>query len=218
LNGEVPGLVPALFSDDGDYLVAWSPTGGVVRSWNIETGQIAASVEKPVHAAVLGAGGRVLVVLHTDSSAHEVVFYDLAHPQQAPRRVPGRHTSADLAVSPDGRLVASSGQGGAVRLFDPVKGELIATLHGHLNSAQGLAFSPDGRRLISTSSGRQAIKLWDIGTSQELLTLSGDGLPLAARWTADGNAFLAGPPWQVWRAPSWEEIVAVEAGGTTRSR
>jgi WD40 repeat protein len=189
-----------------------------VRVWNVETGRIVASIEKRVNAAVLGAGGRVLVVLHSGASDHEVVFYDLTNPQQAPRRIAGLHTSSDLAVSPDGRLVASSGQGGAVRLFDPVKGELIATLHGHLNSALGLAFSADGRRLISTSSGRQAIKLWDIGTRQELLTLSGDGLPLAARWTADGNAFLAGAPWQAWRAPSWEEIAAIEAAETSRSR
>jgi WD40 repeat protein len=32
--------------------------------------------------------------------------------------------------------------------FDPLKGELLKILHGHLNEAFGLAFSPDGRRLI----------------------------------------------------------------------
>ena len=26
-----------------------------------------------------------------------------------------------------------------------------------------------------------------------------------ARWTADGDVILAGPPWQVWRAPSWRK-------------
>jgi hypothetical protein len=29
-------------------------------------------------------------------------------------------------------------------------------------------------------------------------------------WTADGDTLLAGPPWQVWRAPSWEEIAATD--------
>jgi hypothetical protein len=32
-----------------------------------------------------------------------------------------------------------------------------------------------------------------------------------ARWSADGNVILAGPPWQAWSAPSWEEIAAAEA-------
>jgi hypothetical protein len=38
--------------------------------------------------------------------------------------------SIALAVSPDGRLVASSTEGGAVRLFDASKGELIDTSPG----------------------------------------------------------------------------------------
>jgi len=37
---------------------------------------------------------------------------------------------------------------GQVRLFDPAKGELIESMHGHLNGAAGVAFSPDGRRLV----------------------------------------------------------------------
>ncbi len=99
-----------------------------------------------------------------------------------------------------------------MRLFDPAKGELIESLHGHLNSAISLDFSADGRRLISGGGAREAIKLWDVGTRQELLTLAGTGSVLrVARWTADGDVILAGPPWQFWRAPSWEEIAAAEA-------
>ena len=117
-----------------------------------------------------------------------------------------------LAVSPDGGLVASSTYDGQVRLFDPAKGELIGSLRGHLNGVFGIAFSADGGRLISASGGREAVKLWDVGTRQELLTLGGAGSSLdAARWSADGDVILAGPPWQAWRAPSWEEIVAAEA-------
>jgi WD40 repeat protein len=108
--------------------------------------------------------------------------------------------------------MASSTDGGLVRLFNPAKGEFIESLHGHLNGAFGIAFSADGRRLISASGGREAVKLWDVGTRQELLTLGGIGSLLnAARWSADGDVILAGAPWQAWRAPSWEEIAAAEA-------
>jgi hypothetical protein len=45
-----------------------------------------------------------------------------------------------------------------------------------------------------------------------LLTLAGADMYLVkARWSADGNVILAGPPWQAWSAPSWEEIAAAEA-------
>ena len=108
--------------------------------------------------------------------------------------------------------MASSTYDGQVRLFDPAKGELIGSLRGHLNGVFGIAFSLDGRRLISASGGREAVKLWDVGTRQELLTLGGTGSSLdAARWSADGDVILAGPPWQAWRAPSWEEVAAAEA-------
>jgi hypothetical protein len=66
--------------------------------------------------------------------------------------------------------------------------------------------------LISSSGGRETVKLWDVGTRQELLTFGGTGSSLdAARWSADGNVIFAGPPWQAWRAPSWDEITTAEA-------
>jgi hypothetical protein len=104
--------------------------------------------------------------------------------------------------------------------LDPFKGEWIEDLHGHLNGATGIAFSVDGRRLISGSvGGREAVKLWDVGTRQELLTLNSTASMLCeaplARWSADGDVILAGEPWQAWSAPTWEEIAAAEAKENT---
>jgi hypothetical protein len=71
--------------------------------------------------------------------------------------------------------------------------------------------------LISSSGGREAVKLWDVGTRQELLTLPGAGsLLLGAAWSADGDTILAGEPWQIWSAPSWEEIAVTERATLTR--
>jgi WD40 repeat protein len=212
LKSDVLSLLPFRFSEDGEYLAAMPAGRNSLRVWNVETGQIVVSIGEQVDDASFAAGGRVLVVAILLRNDHEIRFYDLAHPGQAPRRVPGRHFSRSVAVSPDGGLVASSTLGGLVRLFDPVQGELLDSVHGHLNAARGIAFSPNGRRLISASSGREAVKLWDVGTRQELLTLAGTGSTLeAARWSGDGDVILAGPPWQAWRAPSWEEIAAAEA-------
>jgi WD40 repeat protein len=220
LRSDIPGLVPFRFSDDGNYLAA-STKGWDLRVWNVDTGQIVASLNEGVPdrreypaSSTFAAGGRVLAVAININrrNDHEIGFYDLVHPDRAPRRVPGISFSRSLAVSPDGGLVASSTGGGLVRLFDADKGEWIESVHGHLNAVFGIAFSPDGRRLISASGGREAVKLWDVGTRQELLTLAGNGSLLAtARWSADGDVILAGPPWQAWLAPSWEEIAAAEA-------
>jgi len=216
LRGDVPGLVPSRFSEDGKYLTALTKGQATVgqatlRVWNVESGQIVAPIGERVYDATFASGGRVLVVAIAQGNDHEIRFYDLAHPDRPPQRVPGRDFSETLAVSPDGGLVASSTGAGQVRLFDSAKGELIESVHGHLNAAFGIAFSADGRRLISASGGREAVKLWDVGTRQELLTLGGTGSLLnAARWSADGDVILVGAPWQAWRAPSWAEIESAE--------
>jgi len=116
-------------------------------------------------------------------------------------------------------MLAASSFDAKVQLFHAENGELMDSLHGRLNAAFELAFSPDGRRLISTKNGREAVQLWDVVTGQELLTLAGaDPFPNRARWSADGDVILAGPPWQAWCAPSWEEIKAAEAKEQTESR
>jgi WD40 repeat protein len=219
LGSDVPGLVPFRFSEDGNYLAAMTNGRDILRAWNVQTRQVVASVGGRIRDATFAAGGRVLVVAIAQGNDHEIRFYDLAQPDRALQRVVGKDLSRSLAVSPDGGLVASSTDGGLVRLFDPAKGELIGFVHGHLGGAFGIAFSADGQRLISAGGGGEAVKLWDVGTLQELLNLDGAGSQLlAAKWSADGDVILAGAPWQAWRAPSWEEIEAAEAKEKAESK
>jgi len=206
LRSDVPGLIPIRFSEQGTHLLGRAGEENIWRVWHIETGKIVASVEG-VSDAVFAADGCVLVTTGIRSDGQEIAFYDLANPNGAFRRIPERFHCGPLRVSPDGALVAGPTRGGEVRLFDPAKGELVASLHGHMNGANNVAFSPDGRRLISIGSAGQ-IKLWDVDTRQELLTLSG-AVDLG-RWTADGQAFFVGAR-QAWRAPSFESINAIEA-------
>jgi hypothetical protein len=217
LSSDVPGLVPVRFSEDGNYLAA-SREPETLRTWNVETGQIVASINQNFNNGnsrtpfCFAANGRVLVVTFDYRLRTEIGFYNLARPDLVPKRVPGGWYEQRLAVSPNGELVAASSYSGEVLLFDAAKGELKDSFYGHLSTTGGLAFSPDGRRLFSTNNGREAVKLWDVDTGQELLTLAGADAHLEnARWSADGDVILAGPPWQAWSAPSWEEIAAAEA-------
>jgi eukaryotic-like serine/threonine-protein kinase len=217
LKSDVPGLVPFRFSEDGTYLAAVGKES--LRAWKVDTGEIVAAASRGDFCdATFAAGGQVLVVAIKHGNDHEIEFYDLAHHNRPPRRVPGEHTAGSVTYSSANGLVAVSTQGSVVRLFDPIKGEGIEDLRGHLSKVWGVAFSADGRRLISTSRGREAVKLWDVRTRQELLTLGGSGSLLTdARWSADGDVILVGPPWQAWRAPSWKEIAAAEAEKKTNT-
>jgi WD40 repeat protein len=48
----------------------------------------------------------------------------------------------------------------------------MATLRGHTSTVAGLAFSPDGDRLVSASHDH-TVKLWDIDACEVVLTLTG---------------------------------------------
>jgi WD40 repeat protein len=213
LKSDVPGLAFLRWSQDGNHLYGTPKNATCLRVWNVETRQIVVSLNEPMHSnPMFAAGGRVLVVPIGTRLNHEIAFYDLAQPGNAGRRFPGKYFAPGLAVSPDGRLVACPNEAGVVRFFDAFKSDLIESIHGHLNGVHGVAFSPDGERLISTSGVREAVKLWDVSTRQELLTLTGIGGALyGATWSGDGDIILVGAPWQAWRAPSWEEIAAAEA-------
>ena len=226
LTNDVPGLAPFRFSDDGRYLAA-AREPDILRVWNIETGQIVVSINQnfisvegdatPAQRTCFAANGDVLVVVLHHRVREEIGFYNLARPDLEPRRVPGGFVDQTVVASPDGKLVAASSLDGQVLLFDATMGKQINSFYGHHPSASGVAFSPDGRRLISSCKGREAGKLWDVGTGQELLTLAGaDRFLNKARWSSDGDSILAGPPWQVWTAPSWEEIAAAEAKEKSR--
>jgi len=223
LKCEVPGFVPIRFSEDGRYLVGLrEPVDDTefhskgLCAWETAAGQRVASVDGDVQDFAFAAGGRVLVVAIYQTIRHQLEFHDLFNPGQPPRRVSDKGRLCQLSVSLDGSLVAASSHHHFVRLFDPLKGELVVSLDGFAHS---VAFPADGRRLISASGGSEAVTLWDLRTEEALLVLPGAGSFLrAVQWSADGKVILAGPPWQAWSAPSWEEIAAAEATNAVTPR
>ncbi|GAC1421672.1 MAG: hypothetical protein NVSMB62_16840 [Acidobacteriaceae bacterium] len=51
-------------------------------------------------------------------------------------------------------------------------GQEQATLQGHENGIRGLAFSPDGKTLV-TGSMDMTVRLWDVATRKEKMALEG---------------------------------------------
>jgi WD40 repeat protein len=211
LQGDLP-IHHLRFNSTGTLLAGMGEgnSGGKwmgLRAWNVQTGQVLASIDGSLDDALFADENRTLVVSARVFENHEIQFHDLARPDNPPQRFPGRNNATFLALSPDNRLVVAATLGGELRLFKP-EGTSLGSLHGHLNAVHSCAFSPDGRRLITTCFGREAVKLWDVETRQELLTLEAD---FSGRgfWSGDGD-FIIFAPGRAWRAPSWETIAAAE--------
>lgn len=107
-----------------------------------------------------------------------------------------------VALSPDGRLLASSGNFAGIHLWDlttisPDQGtiELRDTLGTNATRIEGLAFSPDGQTLAAAtgSSSGEAIHLWDIRTRQRTETLIAVGVPVTqVTFSPDGQMIVGG--------------------------
>ncbi|MEJ7592804.1 MAG: protein kinase [Planctomycetaceae bacterium] len=104
------------------------------------------------------------------------------------------HSAAvtSVAVSPDGRRLASASADQTVKVSDAVTGQELLTLKGHSGTVWKVAFSPDGQRLASVSSDKTA-RVWDGVTGQELLTLEGHtSWALSVAFSPDGLRLASG--------------------------
>lgn len=68
-----------------------------------------------------------------------------------------------VAVSPDGKTVASCGNDNTVKLWKSADGELIRVLEGHTSHVYNVAFHPDGTRLASCDL-KGIVKDWNLTT------------------------------------------------------
>lgn len=86
--------------------------------------------------------------------------------------------SGTMALSPDGKTVAHGGTQSVLTIWDVATGkELFAENKGHKTRISSVAFSPDGKKLLSADDSLQ-IHAWNVTNSQDtgILPRSADSL------------------------------------------
>src|SRR5438132_843422 len=85
-----------------------------------------------------------------------------------------------MAWRPDGLAplrLATAGYDRLIKLWSASSGTEIRTLRDHVDAIYALAFTPDGKRLVSGAADR-SVKVWDVASGARIYTLSGptDGI------------------------------------------
>jgi eukaryotic-like serine/threonine-protein kinase len=106
--------------------------------------------------------------------------------------VAGAGALYSTAWNPDGTRLASAGDAGIIRVWNPETGRQILAVPGHAGEIHQIAWGPDGRRLATASDG-EAVQIWDSELGTQIARFRGDtNRVYSVAWSPDGQELLSG--------------------------
>jgi WD40 repeat protein/tRNA A-37 threonylcarbamoyl transferase component Bud32 len=234
LKGHTDWVTSVAFSADGKRVASGS-NDRTLNVWDADKGQELLALRghtKAVTCLAFSPDGKRIV---TGSSDHHLKVWDVERGQEL-RTLKGHwDTVTCVAFSPDGKRIVSGGAGnqsgnleegleaipGEVKVWDADNGQELLSVKGHSGLVTSVAFSPDGRRIVSgirdfPKVGEQerdeltkpgVVKVWHADNGQELLSIKlYSGRVNSLTFSADGKRLVYGSEdskVRVWDAPGY---------------
>jgi WD40 repeat protein len=170
------------FSPDGKRLASGAEDA-IVKIWDIHTGEQTAELDghnRRVNCVVFHPNNKVVLTGSCDSMLRG---WD-ATTEELRVQYPNRGCVETIAVAPNPRFCATGTRGGYVCVFDLNTGQRQLTIHADETLVSCVAFTHDGRRLISLGE-TSGIRIWD--------SKSGEEMPRIITTKSNGRTFSLSP-------------------------
>src|SRR5579883_301079 len=185
------------FAPDGKALVGWEYKHNSLCVYEMPTGKqlrsISVGSKLQLGRAALAPGGKVVAAALNDLGRGKRVIrlWDLATGRER-QLLEHDEFEADLAFSPDGKLLGAVKRDGVLRIWDVAAGKLLHVLPSEAQ-AQCLAFSPDGK-MVASGGNYGTVQFWDVATGKEQAAIRGGSISNinALAFSPDGKLIAAG--------------------------
>jgi hypothetical protein len=116
-------------------------------------------------------GAKLIAASGAPGVAGEITIWNVADGKQLSRFTGHKDAIYAVAISADGKTLATGSYDQRIILWNAVDGAALRTLEGHNGAVFDVAFRPDGKVLASASADR-TVKLWDVASGKRLDTRS----------------------------------------------